>query len=128
MRGWLPHVNDALLHLLEKPGDGAAHPQAAALVYIGIEALDLAGPVDLVLDHRTGGSHLLGFARALAVGAVASHIQMRGRHRGKASITWRRVCGRRQAIKRRQVFTSLQVAYEGSELPQADPKGQQTTK
>ena len=73
--------NDALLNLIEKPGDGAAHPQAAALVHVGIEALDLAGPIDLVLDHRAGGGHLLGFAGALGVGAVAGHIQAGGRHR-----------------------------------------------
>jgi len=73
--------DDALLHLLEKPGDGAGHPQAAALVHIGIEALELAGPVDLVLNHRAGGGHFLGFAGALGVGAVAGHIQARGGHR-----------------------------------------------
>lgn len=73
--------DDALLLLLEKPGDGAAHPQAAALVHIGIEALDLAGPVNLVLNYRASGGHLLGFAGALRVGAVAGHIQARGRHR-----------------------------------------------
>ena len=72
--------DDALLHLLEKPGDGAAHPQAAALVHIGIEALDLAGPIDLVLDHRSGGGHLLGFAGAVGIWAVASHIKACGRH------------------------------------------------
>jgi hypothetical protein len=61
--------DDALLHLLIKPGDRAAHPEAAALVSIGVEALDLAGPVDFMLDQRAGGSHLLGFAGALGVGA-----------------------------------------------------------
>ena len=70
--------DDALLHLLEEPGDGAAHTKTAALVKTGVEALDLAGPVDLALDHRTGGFDLLGFAGALGIGAVASHIQARG--------------------------------------------------
>jgi len=73
--------DDALLHLLKKPADGANRSNAAALVHIGIEALDLAGPIDLVLDHRAGGGHLLGFAGALGVGAVAGHIQTRGGHR-----------------------------------------------
>ena len=73
--------DDALLHLLEKPGDGAADTEAAALVHIGVKALDLAGPVDLSLNHGAGGSQLLGFARALGVGAVAGHEQARGRHR-----------------------------------------------
>jgi hypothetical protein len=73
--------DDALLHLIEKPGDGAAHPQAAALVHVGIEPLDLAWPVDLLLDHMEGGGHLLGFARALGIRAVAGHIQARGGHR-----------------------------------------------
>ena len=72
--------DDALLHLLEKPADRTAHPQAAALVHIGIQALDLAGPVDLVLDHRTRGGHFLGFAGALGVRAVAGHIQTCGCH------------------------------------------------
>ena len=70
--------NNVLLHLLEKLADGAAHPQAAALAHVGIEALDLAGPVDLVLDHRAGGCYLLGVAGALRVGAVAGHKQARG--------------------------------------------------
>lgn len=29
-------------------------PHASALVHIGVEALDLAGPVDFLLDHRPG--------------------------------------------------------------------------
>ncbi len=73
--------DDALLHLLEEPADGAAHPQAAALVPIGIEALDLAGPDDLLLDNRPGGSHLLGFVGAFGGGAVSGHMQAPGRHR-----------------------------------------------
>ncbi len=73
--------DDALLHLLKKPTDGAAHPQAAALVHIGIEALDVAWPVDLVLDHRAGGGHLLGFAGAGGVGSVAGDKKARGCHR-----------------------------------------------
>ena len=81
MRDAVVFQDDALLHLLEKPGDSAAHPQAAALVPIGIKALDLAGPVDLVLDHGAGGGHLLGLAGALGVGAVAGHIQVPGCHR-----------------------------------------------
>ena len=68
---------DAPFHLLEESGDGAAHLQAAALVGIGIEALDLARPVDFELNHRAGGGHLLGFAGALGVGAVAGHEQAR---------------------------------------------------
>ena len=73
--------DDAFLHLLKKPGNGAAHPQTAALVHIGIEALDLAGPIDLVLDQRAGGGHLLGFAGTLGVGAIAGHIKPSGCHR-----------------------------------------------
>ena len=34
---------------------------AATLIHIEIEALDLAGLIDLVFDHRTGGGHLLSF-------------------------------------------------------------------
>ena len=73
--------DDALLHLLEKPADRTAHPQAAALVHIGIKALDLAGPVDLVLDHRAGAGYLLGFAGALGAGAIAGHKQASGLYR-----------------------------------------------
>jgi hypothetical protein len=47
--------DDAFLHLLEEPGDGPAHPQAAALVDIGVKTLKLTRPVDLLLDHRSGG-------------------------------------------------------------------------
>lgn len=47
--------DDALLSLLKKSGGSAAGPQAAALVHIGIEALDLTGPVDLVFYHRAAG-------------------------------------------------------------------------
>ena len=61
--------------------DRTANPQATALVHIGIEALDLTGPVDLVLDHRAGGGHFLGFAGALGAGAIASHKQAGGRYR-----------------------------------------------
>jgi len=70
--------DDAFLHLLQKPGDGASHPHAAALVHIGVDPLNLAGPVDLVLYHRSGGGHLLGFAGALGVGAVAGHEHASG--------------------------------------------------
>lgn len=73
--------DDALLHLLKKPADGTDRPNAAALVHVGIEALDLAGSDDFLLDHRAGRGHLLGFAGALGVGAVAGHIEARGRHR-----------------------------------------------
>gem|GEM_PF-5966288 len=73
--------DDALLHMFKKPGDGTAHPQPAALVHIEIKALDLAGPVDLVLDHRAGGGYLLGFAGALGAGAIASHKQASGLYR-----------------------------------------------
>jgi len=55
MRGWLPGVDDALIHLLEKPGDGAAHTNAAALVHVGVDALDLGGPD---LGALPGGSGL----------------------------------------------------------------------
>lgn len=70
--------DDAFLHLLEKPADRTAHPQATALVHIGIEPLDLAGPINLLLDHRAGGGHLIGFVRALGVWAVAGHKQAGG--------------------------------------------------
>jgi hypothetical protein len=73
--------NDALFNLLEKPGDGASHPHAATLVGIAIEALDLARPVDFVLDHGACGGHLLGFARALGARAVTGKKQARGCHR-----------------------------------------------
>lgn len=53
---------------------------AAALVHIGVEPLDLAGPFDLLLDYRAGGYNLLGFARTLGVGAVPGHEQALGRH------------------------------------------------
>lgn len=65
--------DDALPHLLEEPGDGAADAEATTLVHIIIETLDLAGPVDLVLDHRAGCEHLLGFAGALGVGTITSY-------------------------------------------------------
>ena len=61
--------------------DRTANPQATALVHIEIEAVDLSGPVDLVLDHRTRGGHFLGFAGALGVGAVTGHKQARRGHR-----------------------------------------------
>lgn len=72
---------DGLLQLLGKLSVRPAQTQAAALDQIGIEALDLAGPDDLVLNHRAGGGHLVGFAGALGVGAVAGHKQPRGRYR-----------------------------------------------
>ena len=64
----MPDADDTLLQLLEQPGDGATYPQAGAQAYVGVEALDLAGQVDLVLDHRAGVGHLLGFARAIGLG------------------------------------------------------------
>ena len=73
--------DDAFLHLLEKPADGADRANAAALVYLGIEALDLTGPVDILLDHRAGGGHFLGFAGALGVGAITGHEDSSGRYR-----------------------------------------------
>lgn len=73
--------DDSLLDLLEKPIDGAANAKTAALIHIGVEALNLAGPVDLLLDHLPSGCHLLGFAGALGVGAIASHEQARGGNR-----------------------------------------------
>ena len=72
--------DNSLLHLFEKPGDGAADSEAAALVRISVEPLDMAGPVDLALNHGAGGSHLFGFAGTGGVGAIASHEQARGPH------------------------------------------------
>ena len=57
--------------MLEQPGDGSTRPQTAALVHVGIEAL----------DHRARGSYLVSFAGALGVGSIAGHIQARGCHR-----------------------------------------------
>ena len=65
--------DDPILHLLKKPADGADGAGAAAQVHIGIETLDLAGPVDLLLDYLAGGGHLLDFTRALGAGAIAGH-------------------------------------------------------
>ena len=65
--------DDALLNLLEEPGDGTADAKSAALVHIGVKLMDLTGPVDLRIDHRAGGGNLLGFAGTLGVGAVAGH-------------------------------------------------------
>jgi len=72
--------DNGFLHLLEKPGDCADWSNAEALVHITVEALDLTGPVDLVLDHRAGGSYLVSFAVAFGVGAVAGHEHTRGRY------------------------------------------------
>lgn len=70
--------DDALIHKFEKPGNRTAYTQAAPLVGIGIETLDLTGPIDLVFDHRASGGNLFGFAGALKVGAIASHKDLRG--------------------------------------------------
>lgn len=70
--------NDALLNLLKEPADGADGPVAAAVVHIGVKPLDLARPVDLLLDHLAGGSDFLGFAGTLRVGAIAGHEKARG--------------------------------------------------
>ena len=66
--------------------DRTANPQATALVHIEIEAVDLSGPVDLVLDHRAGGDHFLGFAGAFGVGAVAGHKQAGGLYRANGGV------------------------------------------
>ena len=89
--------DNALVNLLEEPGNGAAHPYAAALVNAGIKALDLAGPINLVLDNQAGSGNLLSFARALWVGAIASNIESLRCNRAIASMTSRNACGRRQA-------------------------------
>ena len=70
--------DDAILHVAEEPGDGTADAEAVALVHNGVEQLDLTGPVDLLLDQLANGGHLLGFAGALGVGAVAGNIQAGG--------------------------------------------------
>ncbi len=64
----------------KNPADGAADTKAAALAHIGIEPFELGGPVDLLLDHRTGGGQLLGCAGALGVRTVAGHEQASGGH------------------------------------------------
>ncbi len=70
---------DALLDLLEEPGDRAADAEAAGLVHLGIEpALDVAGPVDPLLDYRPDRGHLLGFAGTFGVGAVSGYEQACG--------------------------------------------------
>ncbi len=92
--------DDALLHLLEKPGNGAADAEAAALVHIRVEPLDLAGPIDLLLDHRAGGSHLAASPGRSGLGPSQATNRRVGATGLMASITWRRVWGRRQAIRR----------------------------
>jgi hypothetical protein len=47
--------------------DFAPHPQAVALVQIGIETLDLAGPVDLVIDYGAGGIDHLARGRSMHI-------------------------------------------------------------
>jgi len=66
--------DDALFYLLEEPSDGPAHAETAALVGVGIEPLDVTGPVDFILDDFSGGGHLCSFTGALEVGAVAGHV------------------------------------------------------
>jgi len=95
--------DDALLHLLKEPADGAAHPLAAALVHIGVEALDTTGPVDLLFDHLAGGGYLLGFAGAFGVGAVAGHEQPRWGYGPDGVNHLAQGVGRRQAMRRRGV-------------------------
>lgn len=73
--------DDALLHLFEKPADGTDHANSASQVHIGIETLDLARPVDFVLDHCSGLGHLFGFSQVLEVRAIAGHEHTRRRHR-----------------------------------------------
>lgn len=73
MRNAIILKDNALLHLLKSPADGADRADAAELIHVGLEELDLAGPVDLMLDHRTGACHLQGFTEALGIGAVAGH-------------------------------------------------------
>lgn len=102
--------DDALLHLLEEPGDGAPDAKTAALIHIGIEALDLAGPADLQLDHLPGGSHLLSFAGQRRVGPSQTTNRRAGATGRMASITWRRVWGRRQARMR----TGVSIRYLGN--------------
>jgi len=89
--------HDALLHLLEEPGDGAADAKAAALVHPGIEPL----------DHLAGGGHLLGFAGALGVGPVAGHEQARGSHGAYGVDHLAQGVGWRQAIRRRGVLAGF---------------------
>ncbi len=79
--------DDALLHMLEEPVDGANGTDAAALVDIGIKAFDLTGPIDLLLDYPSRCIDLFGFVRAIGFGAVAGHKKGVGLFGRRASIT-----------------------------------------
>ncbi len=45
------------------------------MVYIRVEALDLAVPIDLLFDHTPGSRDLLRFTGPLRIWAVAGDIQ-----------------------------------------------------
>jgi hypothetical protein len=61
--------------MVKKSIDGAARHHSEDPIYIGIEAIDLAVPVDLAFDHRKGGGHLLDFVEAIGIELVADHEQ-----------------------------------------------------
>lgn len=67
--------DDALFHVLEEPSDGPAYAETAALVGVGIEPLDVTGPVDCTLDYRPSGGYLFGFTWMICIGAVAGYEQ-----------------------------------------------------
>jgi len=65
--------DNAIFHLLEKPGDGAAYAHAWALIDIAVAALDRAGPIYLPLYNLAVGSYLLGLSGALKAWPVAGY-------------------------------------------------------
>lgn len=70
--------DDAFFHLLEEPADGAADAKSAALVGFGIEPFNMTGPVNFLLDHRSGGGHFVGLTRPIWIRAITGHEHPRG--------------------------------------------------
>ena len=111
MRNAIILKNDSLLHVFEKPGDSANRADAAALIDIRIKTLDLARPVNLVFDHCTGGSHLLGFAESIRVGAIAGYKKPRRRYGPNGVNDLSERVWTTQAIRRSGVFMLIPVKY-----------------
>jgi hypothetical protein len=72
--------DNAFFNLFEKPADRTTNTEATALVDIRIESLDVARPIDFLIDQRTGRSNLFYFTGPRGIGSITSYKYPLGRN------------------------------------------------
>ena len=67
--------DDPILFVVKKPGDGPTHGLTAAIICIVEKPLNLAVPINVLIDQLTGSLHLSRLVRPAGKSAITSDIK-----------------------------------------------------